>query len=49
MRHKNLKTPVDNDLQLTERSINQSFHPSDISINFEKILNKNIKKNKTDG
>lgn len=44
--NKNLKTLVDNNLQLTERSINQSLHPLNISINFEKILNKVIKKTK---
>lgn len=46
MKHKNLKILVDNNLQLTERSINQTFHPSNISINFEKFLNKIIKKTK---
>lgn len=46
MKHKNLKTWVDSNPQLTERSINQTLHPSNISINFGKILNKVIKKTK---
>lgn len=46
IKRKNLKILVDNNLQLTERSINQTFRPSNISINFEKILNKIIKKTK---
>lgn len=44
MKNKNLKILVDSNLQLTKRSINQTLHPSNISINFEKILNKVIKK-----
>lgn len=43
---KNLKRLVDNNPQLTERSINQTLYPSDVSINFEKILNKVIRKTK---
>lgn len=33
---KNLKLLVDSDPQLTERSVNQTLCPSNISINFEK-------------
>lgn len=36
MRCKNLEILVDSDPQLTERSVNQILHPSNISINFEK-------------
>jgi hypothetical protein len=43
---KSLKMLVDNNPQLPERSVNQTLHPSNISINFEKILNNVIKKTK---